>query len=223
VTCDFRDSVAARILGGLPPLEALRVDEHVVTCDECAAHQRELAVVRTMLDTLDRTAFEPAAAAVAAAAAPGPAEIAAVTSIRQRRSRPDLRSVLLGAAAALVVGVLPVGVWALTHRDDGARSIELAGTSVTPDSWATVRLLPRTEGTIVDVEAGDLPTTGGRYAVTVAGPAGVLARQEFTVDPDGWAQVVLATSEPVRAGDSVTVERVDGSSPVTVLSCDCRI
>jgi anti-sigma factor RsiW len=222
VTCDFRDSVAARILGGLSPREALKVDEHIVTCDECAAHQRELSIVRTMLDTLDRTAVGPGADLIADAAAPGPADIAAVTRTRQRHGRPDLRSVLLGAAAALVVGVMPVGAWALTHRD-GARSIELAGTAVAPDAWATVRLLPRAEGTIVDVEAGDLPTTGGRYAVSVSGPVGLLARQEFTVDADGWAQVVLATSKPLRAGDSVTVERVDGSSPVTVLTCDCRI
>lgn len=223
MTCEHRDSVAAWILGGLPQREAIEAAEHVRTCAECATHHRELSGVRTLLDSVGATGPEPSPTLFADAGVPDADRIAAVTRIRQRRRRPDLRSVLLGAAAAVVVGVLPVGGWALTHRDPGVRSVELAGTSSSPDSWATVRLLPRAEGTIVDVEAGDLPSAGHRYAVVVAGPGGVLARQEFTVDPDGWAQVVLATADPVGPGDRVTVERVDRTSPQTVLACQCTL
>ena len=221
MTCDRRDAVAALLLGGLPAVEAVRVEEHLLGCDECAALRRELSIVRTMLDTLDRSA-EPPADLMAAAALPDDAEVAAVTAVRQRRSRRELRFALVAAAAAFVVGVVPVGLWAAAHRDR-AVSVELAGTALAPDAWATVRFVPRTEGTIVDVEAGDLPTTGGRYAVTVTSGDGVLARQEFTVDTDGWAQVVLATTRPVRRGDSVQVQRLDGARQVTVLSCDCTV
>ena len=221
MTCDQRDSVAALILGGLPPADAVRVEEHLLGCDECAALRRELTIVRTMLDTLDRSA-EPPAELLAAAALPDDAEIAAVTAVRQRRSRRELRFALVAAAAAFLVGVVPVGLWAAAHRDRSV-SVELAGTALAPDAWATVRFVPRAEGTIVDVEAGDLPTSGGRYAVTVTRADGVLAQQEFTVDPDGWAQVVLATDQPVRSGDSVSVVRVDGSGPETVLTCGCTV
>ncbi len=222
MTCDQRDSVAALLLGGLPPGEALRVEQHLLGCDECAALRRELAVVRTMLDTLDRSAVEPPADLLAAVAHPDPAEIAAVTRVRQRHGRRELRLAVVAAAAAFVLGVVPVGAWAFAHRDPAVQ-VELTGTALAPDAWATVRFVPRTEGTIVDVEAGDLPTDGGRYAVTVSSRDAVLARQEFTVDPDGWAQVVLATTEPVRRGDTVTVERVDGDGTRAVLSCRCTV
>ena len=222
MTCDQRDSVAALLMGGLTPAEAVRVEEHLLGCDECSALRRELAIVRTMLDTLDRSAVAPPADLLAAVAVPDEAEIAAVTRVRQRRGRREVRLALVAAAAAFLLGVVPAGLWAATHRDR-AVSVDLAGTALAPDAWAVVRFVPRTEGTIVDVEAGDLPTTGGRYAVTVSSRGGVLARQEFTVDSDGWAQVVLATNEPVQRGDSVTVERVDGAAPATVLSCDCTV
>ncbi|WP_088288303.1 anti-sigma factor [Kineosporia sp. A_224] len=217
----MQESVAALLLGGLPPREAVRVEEHLLGCDECAATRRELAIVRTMLDTLDRADAGAPGDLVAAAALPDEAEIAAVTGVRQHRGRREIRLAVVAAAAAFLVGVLPAGLWIATHRD-ATVSVQLAGTVLAPDAWATVRFLPRAEGTIVDVEAGDLPTSGGRYAVTVSSPGGgVLARQEFTVSPDGWAQVVLATTEPVGNGGIVTVDRVDGPAPGTVLDCRC--
>lgn len=223
MTCDRRDDVAALILGGLPPAEALAVEEHLLGCDECAAERRELAIVRSMLDTLDRPGAGPPADLLADVAAPPDAEIAAVTGVRQHRSRRDVRLLTVAVAAAFLVGLLPPTVWLATHRETGPGPVELAGTAAAPDAWATVRFVPRTEGTIVDVEAGDLPTTGGRYAVVVSGRDGELARQEFAVDPDGWAQVVLGTPRPVAPGDTVLVQRVDGGAPVTVLSCNCTV
>lgn len=221
MTCDQQHSVAALLLGGLPPAEAIRVEEHLLGCDECAATRRELAVVRAMLDVLDRSGVEPPGALVSAAATPDDAQIAAVTSVRQRRGRPEIRLAVVAAAAAFLIGFVPAGVWVATHHDS-TTSVQLAGTALAPDAWATVRFLPRAEGTILDVEAGDLPTDGGRYAVTVSARGGVLARQEFTVSPDGWAQVVLATDEPVDGAGTVTVERVDGTTAGTVLRCRCK-
>ncbi len=214
MTCEQQEEVAALLLGGLPPAEALRVEEHVLGCADCAAVRRELAVVRTVLDDLDRSVL-----AGPAQAPPPPALVEAVTSARQRRSRREVRLTVLAAAAAFVVGVVPVGVWAATQRD-GTSTVELAGTAAAPGAWATVRFLPRTDGTIVDVEAGDLPTSAGRYAVTVSRRDTVLAREEFAVDDDGWAQVVLATTLPVRRGDTVVVQRLGGP---TVLTCDCTV
>ena len=76
-------------------------------------------------------------------------------------------------------------------------------------------------GQFVDLEAGDLPVDDSRYELRVLGDGEtVLASQPFTVDTDGWAQVLLATSRPIAQGDAVEVVRVDGDRRVPVLRCD---
>src|SRR5690242_18601899 len=54
MTCDFRDDVAAQLLGGLPPAEALQIDQHVLGCDACAQYRSRMTIVRTLLDEVDR-------------------------------------------------------------------------------------------------------------------------------------------------------------------------
>ncbi len=104
-----------------------------------------------------------------------------------------------------------------------AQDLELVASDVAPDAWGIVVLHPRVDGTIVDLEAGDLPTGNARYAVTVNGNDSVLASQTFTADRDGWAQVLLATSRLMQPGDTIEVKRLDTAQPVIVLRCKCVI
>lgn len=228
MTCEFRTDVAAQLLGGLPPAEALHVDQHVLTCEECAAYRHRTAIVRTLLDGMERDAPDPAGAPVPPGAWPGlPAGHADETVRRMLRARrepaPSGRLVpfLAGVAAAVVVGVLPLAAWTWTQRPAAPQAVELVGTAAAPDAWGEVTLHARAEGTIVDFEAGDLPRDPGRYLVTVEAGGAVVAQQELTVGTDGWGQLVLTTEQPLTGGYTVSVTRRDGPRLTPVLRCEC--
>jgi len=85
-----------------------------------------------------------------------------------------------------------------------------------------VKLHPRTDGTIVDFEAGNLPTGPGHYEVSVLAHDTVLAKQDLTVSTDGWGQLVLATTQPLDGRYTITVTRHDGPHLTTVLTCQCK-
>lgn len=233
MTCEFRDDVAALLLGGLPPAEALRVDQHVVGCDTCAEYRRRMTIVRTLLDGMDPAAAEAATSGPdrdgRAADLALPAEHADETVRRMLQARREparsgrLVPFLAGVAAAVLVGVLPAAGYAWTHRPTGPAAVALVGTAAAPGAWGEVRLHPRTDGTIVDFEAGDLPRDPGRYQVTVEADGTVLAQQELTVSTDGWGQLVLATTQPLRGGYTITVTRRDGPRLTPVLQCRCQV
>ena len=215
-TCERRDDVAVLLLGGCSPDEALEIEHHIRGCDSCARHRRELGIVRSLLDVVDE---------VPQIEAP-PADLRDVVVARMvpdRRRRRDVAMVLLGAAAALLLVVVSAAVWRVAARTADGHDLELVGSAAAPDAWAVVTLHERIDGTIVDVEAGDLPAGSAEYEVRVLGPEdAVLALQPFSVSEDGWAQVLLATTRPVRRGDLIEVVRVDGASEVSVLRCeDC--
>jgi hypothetical protein len=89
-----------------------------------------------------------------------------------------------------------------------------------------VALHPRTTGavgTIVDLEAGDLPHSGETFSLKVVGAGQVIGTLDFTVNNDGWAQVLLATSRPLHKGDMIEVTQRTNGSPVTVLRCSCGL
>lgn len=213
MTCEYRDAVAAQLLGGVPVKEALELDAHVLGCEECAAVRREFAVVRTMLDSLGPQET-PVPDDITA---PPLSVVDGVATQRQRRSRRELRTLALVAAAAFLLGFVPTGVLAL-RGGQGSASGELAGTGAAPGAWGTVKLHARAEGTIVDLEAGDLPTDGGQYEVTVRDGQRIIATQRFRVSSDGWAQVLLSTEGKVTDPHAVSVRRVAGGRASTVLS-----
>lgn len=218
MSCEHRDDVAAMLLGGLPTEEVVRLDQHVLQCDECSAHRRELAIVRSLLDTLDPTVADDRPPAEL-----GEAVVSRLVASGHRSRRRDVGMVLVGAAAALVLALAAVAIVpGLRSGGDEGQELTLASASVAPAAWGIVNLHPRVDGTIVDLEAGDLPTDGTPFRVTVSGPDGVLATQAFTVDPDGWGQVLLVTSRPMRDGDVIELSR-DGDTPVPVLSCRCTV
>ena len=219
MTCEHRHDVAALLLGALPTDEALHVEEHVLRCDECSQQRRELSVVRSLLDSVDPWVVEAVPADL------GDDVVARLVTTRQHRRRHDVYLVLLGAAAVLV---LMVAGLVIVRPDSGsavahAQDLELVASNLTPNAWGIIVLHPRVNGTIVDLEAGDLPTDGAKYAVTVNGNDSVLASQTFSVDRDGWAQVLLATSRPMRPGDTIEVKRLDAGEPATVLRCECVV
>lgn len=216
-TCEFRDDVAAQLFGGLTAEESLRVDQHVRGCDECSQQRRELSIVRSLLDTLPGEPMPEA-----------PADLGDVVVERLvasgRDRRRDVRMALLGAAAAAVVAVLVVVAVGFFRSDSSVQELSLVTPAAAPKAWGQVNLHPRVDGTIVDLEAGDLPVDGTRFQARVVDPSGsVLASQEFDVDTDGWAQVLLATSRPMQPGDTVEVAALTGDQAVTVLSCRCEV
>ena len=226
--CEFRDVVAAHLLGGLPGREAVQIDRHVLGCDSCAQYRRQMSIVRTLLDNLDRPPLDADGHLVGALTDSEPpadlveAGVAQMIGRRQRRPLRDWRVFLAGVAAATILGVVPVSTYAWIHRPARA-TLRFVGTAAAPQAWGEVKLHPRTDGTIVDFEAGDLPDPGGRFAITVTAGGSVLARQEFRADTDGWGQVLLATDRPLSARYTIDVQRLDGPSSVTVLRCRCSI
>lgn len=232
MTCDFRDDVAAQLLGGLPLAEALRIDQHVLGCDPCAQYRRRMAIVRTLLDGVDHDLVDPTAEPGAGLPdppdlqlSPGHADETIHRMLQARHEhQPSGRLVpfLAGVAAAVLVGVVPLAGYAWTHDPSSSATIALVGTAAAPGAWGEAKLHSRTDGTIVDFEAGNLPRDPGRYQVTVEAHDTVLAQQDFTVDTDGWGQIVLATTQPLDRGYTITVTRRDGRRSTPVLTCQCQ-
>lgn len=213
-TCDRRDDVAVLLLGGCSPDEALEIEQHIVGCDVCARHRRELGIVRSLLDVVDD------APPLDVAPADLREDVVArmVASTRRRR---DVGMALLGAAAALLLVVGAAVAVRAVRAPQGEHDLELVAAEAAPDAWAIVTLHERIDGTIVDLEAGDLPVDQARYELRVVDPsASVLGAEPFTVDVDGWAQVLLATTRPMQEGDTIEVVRIDGGRQVAVLRCD---
>ena len=217
--CERRDDVAAALLGALTPDEIVRLDQHVLHCDACAQHRRELSVVRALLDTMETdTALAPPADL-------GPHVVAAMLAAPQRRPARDFRIALVGAAAAVLLLVGGFVVLRTTRTPSSiTRPMQLVAPAAAPSAWATVSLHPRSTGavgTIVDIEAGDLPHSGDTFSVKVSGAGQVIGAQDFTVNTDGWAQVLLATSRPLRRGDMIEVTQRTTAGAFTVLRCSC--
>ena len=217
MTCRRRDDVGALLLGALPDDDALELEAHILDCEECAAQRRELSIVRTLLDTFDPSVVDEPPAEV------GDRAVARMVATAQHDRRRDIRMVLLGAAAALAVVFGAFGVVRWRSSPTGAQDLALVAPSAAPDAWAQAKLHPRGEGTIVDLEAGDLPVDGADYVATVKSPDAVLASQTFTVADDGWAQILLATTRPIQDGDVIEIARIDDGAPVTVFRCECSL
>ncbi len=220
--CEHRDDVAAALLGALSPEEMVRLDQHVLHCDSCAQHRRELSVVRALLDTMQTdTDLTPPADL-------GPHIVGAMIALPQRRPARDFRAALLGAAAAIIIAVGGLLVVRATRSTPpSSHPMQLVAPAAAPSAWATVALHPRSTGaagTIVDLEAGDLPHSGTTFSVKVTGAGEVIGTQDFTVNTDGWAQVLLATSRPLHKGDLIEVtQRTSSGGPLTVLRCSCGL
>lgn len=217
MTCRRRDDVGALLLGALPDDDALELEAHILDCEECAAQRRELSIVRTLLDTFDPSVVDEPPAEV------GDRAVARMVATAQHDRRRDIRMVLLGAAAALAVVFGAFGVVRWRSSPTGAQDLALVAPSAAPDAWAQAKLHPRGEGTIVDLEAGDLPVDGADYVATVRSSDAVLASQTFTVADDGWAQILLATTRPIQEGDVIEIARIDDGAPVTVFRCECSL
>ncbi len=236
MTCEFRADVAVQLLGGLPATDALRVDQHVLGCDACAGYRHRMTIVRTLLDGMDRELLDspatPESVLAGSLRLPPPEHadetVRRMLAVRQERpswstSSGRVRPFLAGIAAAVLVGVAPLAAYSWSHRPAGPVAVALVGTAAAPGAWGEVKLHPRTDGTIVDFEAGDLPRDPGRYQVTIEEHGTVLARQELTVSTDGWGQLVLATTQPLDGAYTISVTRQDGPRLTPVLRCDCRV
>jgi type II secretory pathway component GspD/PulD (secretin) len=131
---------------------------------------------------------------------------------------------LVGAAAAILLVLGGYVVVRATHSSPpSSQKMQLVAPTDAPSAWAKVSLHARSDGTIVDLEAGDLPHSGASFSVKVSGAGQVIGTQDFTVNNDGWAQVLLATSRPLHKGDTIEVTQRTTGAPVTVLRCSCGL
>lgn len=226
MTCEYRDALAAHLLGGVHSSEAVELDQHVLGCESCSRYRREMSIVRTLLDTLDTDGADPVPRPENPLATAEPPAVLADISVarmmarRQRHSLRDIRLFCAGVAAATVLGALSVSAYTWTHTTTPT-TLQFVATPAAPKAWGEAKLHPRASGTIVDFEAGDLPRLAGPYVITITADGVIMARQEFSPDTDGWAQVVLATDQPIPSGYAIAVERLDGPRHISVLDCQC--
>lgn len=153
-----RAVLAAHALGALDEAEALTVDEHLATCEQCRSELRELNEVRGALDMLPPEAW-----------LDGPPDDAdlllqrTLRSARAERSGRRMSHRLIGAVAAAVVGLLAIGAGVLVGRGTAPQQPEagppITATATTPPPGTRV-------GSITD------PGTGVRLTVRVQPAAG---------------------------------------------------
>ncbi|MFC7381881.1 anti-sigma factor family protein [Sphaerisporangium rhizosphaerae] len=104
---DVRMSLAAHMLGGLEPDEAVLVEAHLVTCPECRAEFDELSGVTAMLARVSEQDIEQAAS-------PPQAVLDRLVAASARRRR--AHRLLLGLAASLVAVVVGGTAWVVVGR-----------------------------------------------------------------------------------------------------------
>jgi predicted anti-sigma-YlaC factor YlaD len=113
---ELRRLLGGYLLGGLDDADTERLDDHLVTCDECRAELDQLAPVPELLRTLPQPAL-----VVPPGARPTPDRIETLLGrMRGERARERRRSTVrrLALAAAVVLIAAVSGVLVLTH-DNG--------------------------------------------------------------------------------------------------------
>ena len=147
---------------------------------------------------------------------------ASAAASRRRRNRTALLAAgtALAGAAAAAVAILGFGVG--TSDDQPTPTIALAPASAVAsgNAWATAKLHDRAAGSLVDFEAGGLPTTANddRYVVYVREEGKTVAKATFTVDKDGWAQVAMTTGEKIYPDAQLEVRRDAPGEPLVLKS-----
>lgn len=222
-----RESIAAFVLGALPPAEVTQLRAHLATCDACDRYYDEMMALPPLLDLaggVDGAAVE---------APPGLEDriarrIAAESSGSPRRPRRVRRPLLagvgglaLGAAATLGV-VFALGGFGGTATAD---AVDLAGTPAAPSAWGTADLKAAAHGTTIRFDANGLPASkpGQHYELWLSDGHHGISAGTFRVGADGRARCTLATAGRAEYFTKVDVtvepdvEPSDGAHHVVLL------
>jgi Anti-sigma-K factor rskA, C-terminal/Putative zinc-finger len=194
---EYRESIAAFVLGALPPAEVTPLRAHLAGCEECDRYHDEMMALPPLLDMaggVDGLAIEAPAGLEDRSAR----QIAAEGASRKRPRR--LRRPLLAGAGGLALGaaatlgiVFALGGFSGTASAD---AVDLAGTPSAPSAWGTADLKAGPHGTTIRLDADGLPPSkpGYHYEVWLTDGRHGISAGTFRVGADGKARCTLGTA-----------------------------
>jgi predicted anti-sigma-YlaC factor YlaD len=197
VTCDeARLDLGAYVLGALSPEERVRVEEHLRTCQACAAEHEELRSLPALLDGVDPEDLHPVPVS------PSPDLFERMSAAAALERRRPLRSRTWALVAAAVIAVLGVGagitVWATgsggqtVSATAGQVEVTVTATEANDGSRLEVSvagLRPGETCRIVAVDEDGIRHDGGEWPASHAGDGRWTGWAE--VDPDALVAAVL--------------------------------
>jgi putative zinc finger protein len=189
---------AAYVLGALSPEDRQRFEEHLRSCDRCAASVRELAGLPGLLARVDTPATAPDAG-------PPPPDLLPAVLRRVRRGRRIRFAVTTVSAAVAVSACVALGVVAAWPAPAPPPSVAMTALGQFPVR-ADARLDAFEWGTQVDMSCSYTGgRSGGEYilvAIARGGAETVLATWKAV--PDNTARIVIGTA--LRQADLSALE-----------------
>jgi len=191
---------AAYVLGALAPEDRQRFEEHLRTCDRCAASVRELAGLPGLLARVDSPAVLPDAG-------PPPADLLPAVLRRVRRGR-RIRLAVTSASAALAVSAcVALAVVASAPAPVPAPPPSVAMTALGQfPVRADARLAAFDWGTQVDMSCSYTGgRSGGEYLLVAVSRSGAETQlATWKALPDDTARIVIGTA--LRQSDLAALE-----------------
>lgn len=188
---------AAYVLGALAPEDRQRFEQHLRTCDRCAASVRELAGLPGLLARVDAPAVVPETG-------PPPADLLPAVLKRVRRGRRIRTAVTAVSAAVAVSACVALGVVAWP-RPAPPPPTEMAALGRFPVR-ADARLAAFSWGTQVDMTCSYTGgRSGGEYVLVAISRAGQETQlATWKAVPDNTARLSIGTA--LRQSDLAALE-----------------
>lgn len=202
----LRELLGAFVLGGLEPEEHRAFSRHLRTCTECQREAGQVSGLPALLE-LARPDGQPAAVFEADGDLPPPASL----TERIQRDRRRRRFASIGLVAAVVVLSLVVGfVTRPLLVDDSPPAITAQGTTVaavgvgSSPVQGAVTVVSKQWGTQLELQAGQLPTTGTMALWVVESDGHAYRVATWNATPAGRTSLTAACA--VRSEAIATVE-----------------
>ncbi|MEV5713717.1 zf-HC2 domain-containing protein [Amycolatopsis mediterranei] len=195
---------AAYVLGALAPEDRQRFEEHLRTCDRCAASVRELAGLPGLLARVD------APTAAVPDAGPPPPDLLPAVLRRVRRGRRIRLAVTSASAAVALAACVALGVvvtWPASAPVPPAGPPPVAMTALGQfPVRADARLASFEWGTQVDMSCSYTGSrSGGEYLLVAVSRSGAETQlATWKAVPDDTARIVIGTA--VRRPDLAALE-----------------
>ncbi|MEU5264336.1 zf-HC2 domain-containing protein [Amycolatopsis sp. NPDC021455] len=189
---------AAYVLGALAPEDRQRFEQHLRTCDRCAASVRELAGLPGLLARVDAPAVVPDAG-------PPPPDLLPTVLKRVRRGRRVRTAVTAVSAAVAVSACVALGVVAAWPEPAPPPSTELTALGRFPVR-ADARLAAFSWGTQVDMTCSYTGgRSGGEYVLVAIARSGEETQlATWKAVPDNTARLSIGTA--LRQSDLAALE-----------------
>ncbi|MGW3961139.1 anti-sigma factor family protein [Amycolatopsis sp. NPDC005003] len=191
---------AAYVLGALAPEDRQRFEEHLRTCDRCAASVRELAGLPGLLARVDTPVSLPDPG-------PPPPDLLPAVLRRVRRGRRIRFAVTTGSAAVAVAACVALGVVVALPPSAPAPPPSVAMTALGQfPVRADARLAAFDWGTQVDMSCSYTGgRSGGEYLLVAVSRSGVETQlATWKAIPDDTARIVIGTA--LKTSDLAALE-----------------